>query len=491
MEMEGSSIASVALILWIPISIAAFKLFNPMRASVYLLLGAVMFLPEREQFRIPAIPTLTKLTIGTICVFIGVLLTSRRRLFKTPWPKPVPALLVILAVGAIGSIATNLDPVKCGLGYCDALLPHTTLTFLLEYFFLQLIPFWVGMTFFSSRANFRTLLTVLVGAGLIYSLLIIVEARLSPQLHTWVYGYMQHSWTQTLRGGGYRPMVFMTHGLTVSLFIACCAVAATGCARAHLRIFRTKALFIATYLLAILILCRSLAALIYGVGCILLIALTSPKTQLRVAVVVCILAIGYPILRATDLFPTKELVELSSQASTDRGASLGFRFFNEDMLLEKALQRPLFGWGGFDRIRIFDEYSGADLSVTDGYWIIIFSSRGVLGFTAIFTLLIFPIVLAYRRIDKVNSRATQALIAALGLIATINIVDLIPNGLFHYLPFLYSGALLGVVERLTGERAIRAARAVRPTAKASVPGQAAELCPQPASLGAAAVRSRG
>ena len=63
-------------------------------------------------------------------------------------------------------------------------------------------------------------------AALIYAPLCLLELRLSPQLHRWVYGYHQHDFVQTMRDGGYRPMVFMEHGLMVSFWMAAAALTA-------------------------------------------------------------------------------------------------------------------------------------------------------------------------------------------------------------------------------------------------------------------------
>ena len=71
----------------------------------------------------------------------------------------------------------------------------------------------------------RLMLRALLTGGLIYSLPMLVEVRLSPQINVWIYGYFAHDFGQMMRYGGYRPMVFMTHGLWVALF-ACMAVLA-------------------------------------------------------------------------------------------------------------------------------------------------------------------------------------------------------------------------------------------------------------------------
>ena len=38
---------------------------------------------------------------------------------------------------------------------------------------------------------------------------------ISPQLHFMTYGFYQHEFTQVVRMGGYRPMVFLQHGIAV------------------------------------------------------------------------------------------------------------------------------------------------------------------------------------------------------------------------------------------------------------------------------------
>src|SRR5439155_21163091 len=56
--------------------------------------------------------------------------------------------------------------------------------------------------------------------GLVYVPLCWFEVRMSPQLHVWVYGVRHHAFVQQMRDGGYRPMVFMQHGLMVAMWMA-------------------------------------------------------------------------------------------------------------------------------------------------------------------------------------------------------------------------------------------------------------------------------
>ncbi|MCK9912753.1 hypothetical protein MXD81_26600, partial [Microbacteriaceae bacterium K1510] len=80
------------------------------------------------------------------------------------------------------------------------------------------------------------------------------------------------------------------------------------------------------------------------------------------AAALVLLALLYPSLRASDLFPTTQLYNMALSVSEDRAGSLKFRFDQEQQLLDHARERFLFGWGRFGRNRLYDESSGDDLS---------------------------------------------------------------------------------------------------------------------------------
>ena len=64
-------------------------------------------------------------------------------------------------------------------------------------------------------ASQRTLLISIFIGGLLYVPLCLFEIRMSPQLHKLVYGFHQHIFAQTFRFEGWRPTVFLQHGLAV------------------------------------------------------------------------------------------------------------------------------------------------------------------------------------------------------------------------------------------------------------------------------------
>src|SRR6185436_10008382 len=85
-------------------------------------------------------------------------------------------------------------------------------------------PYLMGRLYFATPDGLRSLAVGLFAAGVIYAPLCLWEIRMSPQLHAWFYGVHQHEWVQTLRGGGYRPMVFMHHGLMLGLWMTAASI---------------------------------------------------------------------------------------------------------------------------------------------------------------------------------------------------------------------------------------------------------------------------
>jgi O-antigen ligase len=279
--------------------------------------------------------------------------------------------------------------------------------------------------------------------------LVLIELRFSPQLDTWVYGYMQHTWLQVVRDGGYRPMVFMEHGLAVALFMATATLCMFGLARTKEKIGGVSALPIAAVMALVVALSHSLGAFAFLLVLGPLIWFMPPRLQLRAAAGMGLLVMLYPMLRAYDWFPTTSVIDMAMGISEDRGWSLAFRFENEDIVLRRAFERPFFGWGGFDRIFIFDKESGDEVSTLDGAWIIIYAQGGLLGFLSKFGLLIWPVYRAFKRVRRVRDRNDKVMLATVGVVAAMVAVDLLPNGLFTYFPFLLSGALLGATRSLS------------------------------------------
>jgi hypothetical protein len=473
-EVSSSLAATLALLLWMPFSIAVFAYARPHRAVAFLLIFGTILLPELEYFGIKVIPDMNKKTIACAWAFFPALIWCKSQLKQATLGKLPWFLITLLVIVDMGRAWTNMDAIFVGGRHVAPIFAHTAATFIMEDFLLVFVPFFLGAALFRERDTLRDFMKMFCTAGVVYMPLILLEIRFSPQLHYWIYGFHQHSWLQVMRDGAFRPMVFMHHGLAVALFMGTCAVLAFGLGKAREKIVKLSALPIAILLTTIVAVSHSLGALILVAALGPLVFLTSPKTQLRVAALLAALVIFYPILRAYDLFPTKALINIARSISEDRAGSLEFRFNNEDLALHRAFERPVFGWGGFDRIFVFDAENGDELSTFDGAWLITYCASGGIGFIARFGLLTWPIWLAFRRMRRVPIKSDQALIAAMAVATAMVSVDLLPNGMFTYFPHLFAGVLLGAVRQLTRRDAAAPARgsSQRPRARQVQPANA-------------------
>src|SRR5438874_1897563 len=155
---------------------------------------------------------------------------------------------------------------------------------------------------------------------------------MSPQLHTLVYGYHQHEFQQTMRFGGWRPTVFMHHGIMVGFWMSMASLAgiwlwASGVLRT---LFRIPLPWLLGPLVLTTTLCKSLGGLVLllvGLAVMMSIRWGSP----RLAVVALALAAPlYFAIRIPKVWSGLELTEVSSLVSTERASSLKYRLTNED-----------------------------------------------------------------------------------------------------------------------------------------------------------------
>ncbi|MFC6584920.1 hypothetical protein [Sulfitobacter aestuariivivens] len=108
---------------------------------------------------------------------------------------------------------------------------------------------------------------------------------------------------------------------------------------------RWKMVLIVGYLAVVLVLCKSLASLAYGIVLTPLVLFVPARWQIRLAVVFAVVAVGYPMLRNAGVIPTDDIVAWVASFNPERAQSLGYRFNNEEQLLVRAAEKPLFGWG--------------------------------------------------------------------------------------------------------------------------------------------------
>ncbi|QSA97286.1 hypothetical protein [Methylococcus sp. EFPC2] len=313
---------------------------------------------------------------------------------------------------------------------------------------LFIVPFALGRQLLTSASDSENIIRALVVAGIVYSLPMLFEVRMSPQLHTWIYGYFPHSFLQQMRDGGFRPVVFLGHGLWVAFFAMTAVVGAATLWQARISVGRFNPAGVLAYLSVVLLLCKSMASMLYAAVLLLFIRFTSVTTQLNIARCIVLITLLYPMLRAMECFPVQGIEEMAASVSKERAQSLKFRLDNEEILLARARERAFSGWGSWGRNRVYDEATGDDLSVTDGRWIIVMGQYGWFGYIAEFGLLALPVFRAFKASRYVPIKKDRIILGALSLILAISLLDLLVNASVTPWTWLIAGSLLGRCESI-------------------------------------------
>jgi hypothetical protein len=441
-----NTIAYAALIIWPIVTLALFASLRPAHAVIWSLLGGYLLLPVNTGFDLRGVPALDKTSIPSVAALIGALIFAGPRAIRFPREWWLIGLMVLYAFSPMFTVLTNRDPLVFGSLILPGLKPYDAFS-AAAHNGLDLIPFLLGYNMLRTARSHDYLLRALVTAMLCYSLLMLIEIRLSPQLHTWIYGFFPHSFDQQMRSGGFRPVVFLGHGLLVAILTSMTIVAAAYLARQRGQIFGVSTWFWLAYLMCIIVLCRSLGAMLLSITALPAVFFIRWKGVRLICALVAITVLVYPILRGADLVPVQALADQVATANPERASSFQTRIDNEDSLLERAGQRSLFGWGGYGRNRIYDEGTGRDMSITDGTWIIVIGISGWIGYIATFGLLCLPMVGIWLRNAHLSAAG-----AALSLVLAVNLLDLLPNSSLTPLTWLLAGTLAAIPRRTRQSR---------------------------------------
>lgn len=446
-------IAWAALGIWPLASYIFFMRLTLPVAVAVTIIGGYLLLPMRVGLDLPMLPALNKETIPVLVALALALLTLQGRdntAHALPGLIPrnlvVLGLLGVLGAGVVGSVRTNEDDLIFGPRVLQAIEPYDGLSILLEIAMI-LSAYILGRKIFASKEAQRRLLIVLTVSGLLYTLPALWEMRMSPQLHNQLYGFAPSAFIQQMRDNGFRPMVFVGHGLSLTFFLASAILAAATLFRTEPEKDRMLWGTAVGWLFIILVLCKSMGALLIVLILLPVALFFPPRLQLLGAACIALSVLTYPFLRSNDLVPVDEILSFAERIDERRAESLLVRLSNEEVLMARALERPLFGWGTWGRPRIYDRKTGADLSVTDGAWVIQLGIGGWFRYVGLFGLLCYPVLaLALYRQQKADPVAM-----GLVLILCAKLVDLLPNSEIGIIYWMIAGALLGRLELKTAD----------------------------------------
>jgi hypothetical protein len=413
------------------------------RTVLALYIGGFLLLPV-ASFDLPAFSNFTKVSAIALSIAAGVVLFDSRRLARfTPRWIDLP-----IAVFCACPIATSLSN---GLGLyngCSSAMQETV-TFGL--------PYLTGRLYFTDLKGHRLLATGIFLGGLAYVPLCLFEIRFSPQLHRLTYGFHQHEFVQTIRYGGFRPMVFLNHGLMLGMWMSIASLIGILLWRSGSlkRVLGMPVWMLVSILVATTVLCRSTGAvLLLAAGLALMFAVKWTRSGVPIACLVAI-PVVYIGVRASDVWSGAQAVEMARSFGEERAQSIQFRFDAEDMLVRRALQQPVFGWGGFGRSTLREDAPDPSSRhiVVDGFWILIFGMYGAVGLTAIVGVFLVPIVALWRRLPPRTWSHPSVLPVGLGcLVGGLFLTDCLMNALVNPIYFMILGGVASVA--MTSRKAL-------------------------------------
>jgi hypothetical protein len=418
---------------WPLVLVALFLMMPARRAVISGLIVAWLFLPVAE-YEFKGIPEYNKMTATSLSLFIATLLFEPNRVLAFR-PKWIDLPMLVLCLCPMASSLSN------GLGVYDGMSESNS----------QLLrwglPYFIGRIYFNDYQSMRELAFGVFLGGLAYLPFCWYELRMSPQLHRMVYGYYQHGFVQTIRYGGYRPMVFLQHGLMVGMWMVTATLAGLALWQAGIvRQIRGIPMWVfVAPLFVTTIMCRSSGAIVLlGVGIAAFASVRYLRTSLALPILaaICIL---YVSVRASGIWDGSQLVDMTRNVvGADRAQSVQTRFYNEEAMAARARQQPLLGWGGWGRSRIHDE-RGEDITITDSLWIITLGTNGALGVAAVLAVILLPPLLLARSVPIAWwAHPAAAPAAALAVVVTLWMVDNLLNAMFNPVYVVMIGGLAGI-----------------------------------------------
>jgi tetratricopeptide (TPR) repeat protein len=427
-------LAYIALIGWLPVAIVMFAMLPSRQAATAAVIGAWLLLPP-YVIPITALPDYGKNMAATLGVMLGTLIFATDRLMslRPRWFDLPMAGFCLCGI---------LSSLQNGLGLYDGL--SDALGFIITWG----LPYLIGRMYFGDPEGLRYFTVGIVVGGLSYVLPCLYEVRMSPHLLRSLYGF---SAGFSIRLGGYRPNVFFWTGLECGMWMTAAALSAWWLwSRGALQ--RIGSLPCGLVVLPILfvtsVFCRATGAMVLLCGGMAVLWLSVRfRTRLLLAGLLLVSPL-YIWVRSTNTWSGRQAVDLAkSVVGPDRAQSLEYRFLCEDLLAAKALQQPIFGWGGWSRSSVYWEPDSEwkKTVATDGLWIIILGNKGFVGEALFYLALVLPAILFVRRFPPRmwgDPRLAAGTLAATFL--CLYMIDCLMNGFVNIIYITLAGGLISL-----------------------------------------------
>jgi hypothetical protein len=313
------------------------------------------------------------------------------------------------------------------------------------------VPYFAGRILSRDTSFLVALGKALLIGSVLYAPLILFESRFAPLLHLWIYGVRgRPNWEDVGFFGPLRwkPTVFLQTQLELTPLMGIGFLFGFWLWRAG----KLNALGVIgmRWLVSIAAMSTILGKSLGGVSLTVagggVLLLTRRFRSIVFLLSLSLVAPLYIATRTLEWWSGQQIVDLLKQDISQRRAeSFGTRLHNEDILLAKALEQPVWGWGGWGRARVYDK-NGKDISITDGLWIIAFGDNGIVGLSALYLALLLPVWVLCLRPDRhrlwEDSRASVVLAAA--VVVVLHSIDCLANAMPNPIYCLLAGGLASI-----------------------------------------------
>ena len=469
-SVPGNILVPITLLAFPVLIITLFKKRGAHQAIAIAFVGGWMFLPVANY----DIFLLRNTKTAAICLSIlaSAYLFDKERLSKFQFNAADIPMLLWCTASFFSSIANGDGPYD---GLSQAMYQSVRWG----------IPYFIGRLYFNDAESTKILAIAIFTGTIIYIPFCWYELIMSPQLHRLTYGYHQSDFIQTLRdGGGFRPMVYMEHGLMTAMWMILGVF--LGIWMFVSDVMPKKIMHIPShYLLMLLtftsIMMRSVAAFSWLIIGLLVLYISNKTKTAFLLIILMLVPYLYIVTRTTVYWDGRNLSDsVSGNFSANRSQSLQFRFDNETILIQKARQGSFFGWGGYGRSRVYDT-EGKDVSTTDGLWIITFGTNGIYGLLAMVIAIQWPLFLFFMRVKpELWKTQTWSSSAVMAVFLGIFMIDNLLNAMINPVYLLCNGSLVSML--LNSSRILTMSPEtgrVRPEAKQLQTNNATRFIPSP------------
>lgn len=347
----------IALLAWFVIGTLLMMQKNGARAITLNFLLAIMILPSNSQVDVQLLPPLHKFSVAIYTGYIGTLLFHSQAINNLciRWYDAI--LAVVLGCVVMTSVVN-------GFGLWDGIS-----NFLDEFLSMAAVYMLIRMHVNTPLA-FRTMLLTMVYCSCFYVPFAAWEFRMSPQIHSTIYGHFQHVFIQHRRGAFWRPIVCFSHALSLARFFAFCAFIAF----CPLRKALAREVPFGKWLFLIplfgLVLSQSWGPyFMFAIFCGFYFVLNRAPLLAWVPPIAGYLWMAMVLMGNN---PLDWVVESIARVNAERADSLQYRLDALNEYSVNILAKPVLGWGGWGSGRLTHR-------ATDSAFLVRSLSRGLVG----------------------------------------------------------------------------------------------------------------